>query len=54
VRDFCFQHGLLGSNTKSPDQVAIRYPDGTILGKPDRVRLRFDTTYMQLAAEGKL
>ncbi len=54
VRDFCFQHGLLGSNTKSADEVAIRYPDGTVLGKPDRVRLRFDLTYMQLAAQGKL
>ena len=54
VRDFCFQHGLLGSNTKSPEEVAIRYPDGTVLGKPDRIRLRFDTTYMQLAAQGRL
>ncbi len=54
VRDFCFQHGLLGSNIKSADEVAIRYPDGTVLGKPDRVRLRFDVTYMKLAALGKL
>lgn len=54
VRQFCFSHGLLGGRTKSPDDVAIQFPDGSVLGKPDRVRLRFNTTYMQLAAQGKL
>jgi len=54
VRTFCFTHGLLGSNTKSVDDIAIRYPDGAIQGRKDRVRLRFETTYMQLAAQGKL
>ena len=54
VRQFCFTHGLLGENTKSVDDVAIRYPDGAVQGKADRVRLRFDATYMQMAAQGKL
>jgi NitT/TauT family transport system substrate-binding protein len=54
VRQFVFDHGLLGANTKAVDDVAIGYPDGTIQGKPDRVRLRFDLTYMKMAAEGKL
>ncbi len=54
VRMFCFTHGLLGANTKSVDDVAIKYPDGTVQGKADRVRLRFDATYMQMAAQGKL
>lgn len=54
VRQFCFTHGLLGVNTKSADDVGIRYPDGSVQGKADRVRFRFDTTYMQAAAEGKL
>ncbi len=54
VRQFCFAHKLLGSNTKSVDDVAIKYPDGTVQGKADRVRLRFDVTYMQMAAQGKL
>ena len=54
VRQFCFTHGLLGSNTKSVDDVAIQFPDGKVQGKTDRVRLRFETTYMQMAAEGKL
>ena len=54
VRQFCFDHGLLGKSTKSMDDVAIGYPDGSVQGKPDRVRLRFDSTYMQMAAQGKL
>jgi NitT/TauT family transport system substrate-binding protein len=54
VRQFCFDHGLLGANTKSVDEVAIRYPDGSVQGKSDRVRLVFDLSYMQMAAGGKL
>ncbi|HTX36307.1 MAG TPA: putative urea ABC transporter substrate-binding protein [Bryobacteraceae bacterium] len=54
VRQFCFDHGLLGANTKSVDEVAIRYPDGSVQGKADRVRLVFDLNYMRMAAEGKL
>jgi NitT/TauT family transport system substrate-binding protein len=54
VRQFCFDHGLLGSNTKSVDDVAIRYPDNSVQGKPDRIRLVFDISYMQAAAQGKL
>jgi NitT/TauT family transport system substrate-binding protein len=54
VRQFCFDHGLLGANTKSADDVAIRYPDGSVQGKADRVRLRFDAAFMEMAAQGKL
>ena len=54
VRQFCFDHGLLGANTKSVDDVAIRYPDSSVQGKADHVRLVFDLSYMKMAAEGKL
>ena len=54
VRQFCFDHGLLGKNTKAVDDVAIMYPDGSVQGNSKQVRLRFDTTYMQMAAQGKL
>jgi NitT/TauT family transport system substrate-binding protein len=54
VRQFCFNHQLLGEKTKSPDDVAIRFPDGDIQGKKDRVRLRFELAFMKLAADGKL
>jgi NitT/TauT family transport system substrate-binding protein len=54
VREFCFEHGLLGQSIHSPDDVAILYPDGTIQGRKDRVEFRFNDAYMKLAAEGKL
>ena len=54
VRQFCFAHGLLGAGTKSVDDIAIRYPDGSVQGKADRVRLRFDASWMTLAQQGKL
>jgi NitT/TauT family transport system substrate-binding protein len=54
VRQFCFKHGLLGENAKSVDVVGIQYPDGTIQGDAQKVTFRFDTTYMKMAADGKL
>jgi NitT/TauT family transport system substrate-binding protein len=54
VRQFCFTHGLLGEHTKTADDVAISFPGGAVQGKADRVRLRFDASYMQLAQQGKL
>jgi NitT/TauT family transport system substrate-binding protein len=54
VRQFCFRHSLLGQGVASVDDVAIAYPDGSIQGKKDRVRLRLDATYMQLAGQGRL
>jgi len=54
VRKFCFTHNLLGEKTKSPDDVAIQFPDGSALGKADRIRFRFNIDYMKLGAEGKL
>ncbi len=54
VRQFCFERGMLGAVTKSADDIAIRYPDGSVQGRQDRVRLRFDSTYMALAAKGAL
>jgi NitT/TauT family transport system substrate-binding protein len=54
VRQFCFDHQLLGANTKSVDDVAVRYPDASVQGKADRVRLVFDLSFMQAAAGGSL
>jgi NitT/TauT family transport system substrate-binding protein len=54
VRRFCFDHGLLGSKSASADEVAIGYPDGFTQGKRDQIKLRFDVSYMQMAAQGKL
>ena len=54
VRKFCFDHGLLGENARSVDEVGIKYPDGTIQGDGGNVQLIFDASFMQLAAEDKL
>jgi NitT/TauT family transport system substrate-binding protein len=54
VRQFCFSHNLLGEKTKSADDIGIQFADGTVLGNSAKVRLRFSTTFMQLAAQGKL
>lgn len=54
VRNFLFAHGLLGEGAPSPDVVGIQFPDGTLLGDPGNVTLRFTSEYMALAAEGEL
>lgn len=54
VRSFSFSKGLFGKGAKSKDFVGIAFPDGTVLGNKKNVKLRFDATYMKLAAEGKL
>jgi NitT/TauT family transport system substrate-binding protein len=53
VRSFCFDHNLLGEHVTSKDAVGIAVP-GSTLGSKDNVKLRFDPTYMKLAADGKL
>jgi NitT/TauT family transport system substrate-binding protein len=54
VRKFSFAHGLLGNGAASADAVGIQVPDGQVLGDPANVKLRFDTEYMALAADGTL
>jgi len=54
VRTFSFDHGLYGEGKKSKDFVGIQFPDKSVMGDAKNVKFRFDSTYMQLAAEGKL
>ena len=54
VRDFSFSKGLFGQGARSPDDVGISFPGNKILGDANRVTLRFDDSFMRLAAEGKL
>lgn len=53
VRDFSFSKGLFKGAT-SADAVGIGFPGGKTLGDPAHVTLRFDDTYMKMAADGKL
>jgi NitT/TauT family transport system substrate-binding protein len=54
VRKFSFDHGLLGEGAKTVDAVGIEFPGGVTLGNKANLKLRFDTGYMQMAADGKL
>ena len=54
VRSFCFEHNLLGEGVKSKDAIGMAFPGGDTLGGKQNVKLRFDATFMQLAADGKL
>ena len=54
VRTFCFEHNLLGEGVKSKDAIGIAFPSGETLGRKSNVKLRFDASFMQMAADGKL
>lgn len=54
VAEFLFDKGILGEGAPSADFVGIAYPDGSTTGDAGNVKFRFDTTYMQLAADGAL
>lgn len=54
VRNFLFDHGILGTNAASVDVVGIGFADGSVLGDENNVKLRFDPTYMAEAAAGSL
>ncbi len=54
VRRFSFEHGLFGPSARSVDAIGISFPGGKALGDPRNVKLRFDPSYMKLAADGKL
>lgn len=53
VRKLSAELGLFGES-KNADTVGIQFPDGTTIGDVANVKLRFDTTYMQMAADEKL
>lgn len=54
VRNFSFDHGIYGDGAPSADIVGIEFPNGDVLGSKGNIKLRFDDTYMQMAADGKL
>lgn len=54
VRQFSFTAGLFGQGATSVDAIGIEFPGSKILGDPANVKLRFDPSFMALAADGKL
>ncbi|MEO0031197.1 MAG: hypothetical protein RIS94_955 [Pseudomonadota bacterium] len=53
VRDFSFSKGLF-KGAATADAVGMAFPGGKTLGDPAHVTLRFDESFMKMAADGKL
>jgi NitT/TauT family transport system substrate-binding protein len=54
VAGFSFDHGLLGEGAPDAGFIGIGFPGGLSIGDTANLKLRFDDTYMAMAAEGKL
>ncbi|WP_158971929.1 putative urea ABC transporter substrate-binding protein [Paraglaciecola sp. L3A3] len=53
VAKFSFDHGLLGDGAADAGFIGIETPAG-IVGDKNNIQLRFDPSFMQMAADGKL
>ncbi|MDB6143938.1 MAG: transporter, periplasmic substrate-binding protein [Pseudomonas sp.] len=54
VASFSFAHGLLGDGAKNAGAVGIAFAKDVSTGDKGNVKLRFDPSYVQMAADGKL
>ncbi len=53
VAKFSFDHGLLGEGAADETFIGIETPAG-VFGSTSNIKLRFDPSYMKMAADGKL
>jgi NitT/TauT family transport system substrate-binding protein len=53
VAEFSFAHGLLGDGAPDAGFIGIETPSG-VFGNKANIKFRFDPSYMQMAADGKL
>ena len=54
VAEFLFDKGILGEGAPSADYVGVAYPDGSTTGDAANVKLRYDASFMKMAADGAL
>jgi NitT/TauT family transport system substrate-binding protein len=54
VAKFSFDHGILGKGVQSADAIGMAFDGGLVVGNKKNIKLRFDQTYVRMAAEGKL
>jgi NitT/TauT family transport system substrate-binding protein len=54
VAKFSFDHGLLGQGAADANVVGMAFDKGVIVGNRNNIKLRFDPTYVRMAADGKL
>lgn len=53
VAKFSFDHGLLGEGAADETVIGIETPSG-VFGNNKNIQLRFDSSFMEMAADGKL
>lgn len=53
VCEFSFEHGLLGEGAPDATFIGVETPAG-VYGNTSNIKLRFDPTYMEMAAKGEL
>lgn len=53
VAKFSFDHGILGEGAADASFIGIETPSG-VYGDKNNIQLRFDPSYMKMAADGKL
>lgn len=53
VAEFSFRHGLLGEGAPDAEFIGVETPSG-VYGNSGNVKLRFDPTFMQMAADDEL
>lgn len=53
VANFSFEHGLLGEGAPDAGFIGIETPAG-VFGNSNNIQLRFDPSYMEMAANGEL
>ncbi|MCG8669591.1 MAG: putative urea ABC transporter substrate-binding protein [Pseudomonadales bacterium] len=54
VSKFSFTHGLLGDGASDETFIGMSFPGGKTFGSTSNLKLRFNSDYMKMAAEGKL
>jgi NitT/TauT family transport system substrate-binding protein len=54
VSKFLFDKSLLGKDAKSDGAIGVEFPDKTVFGDKDNVKFRYDATFMNEVAQGKL
>ena len=54
VASFSFEHGLLGAGAADASFIGIAFPGEKSIGDKENIKLRFNESFMNLAAEGKL
>jgi len=54
VAQFSFDKGLLGDGAQSADFIGMAFPGNVTQGDAGNVKLRFDDSFVKLAADGKL